>query len=248
MPRPIIDLTNQRFNRLLVLHRDMDRPHGSGKAAYWLCKCDCGNIVSVRSDKLRKNIISSCGCYSKEVHSQLFSIDMTGQKIGKLTVLYRDNSKPQGKNNLAYWICQCECGNIVSVRGTHLREGKTLSCGCINSAGELLISKLLQQNNIDYKIQYEFKDLKGDYNNLRFDFAIFSNKKLQCLIEYQGKQHYEPHGFDTEERFAKRLEYDKLKVNYCKEKGIKLVIIPYTEYKTLNWNRLQELIGGDSNE
>ena len=30
----------------------------------------------------------------------------------------------------AYWECQCDCGNITNVRGTHLRQGKIVSCGC----------------------------------------------------------------------------------------------------------------------
>ena len=43
-------------------------------------------------------------------------IDMTGQVIGKLTILSRDNNSPK-QNRGAYWFCQCECGNIKSIRG-----------------------------------------------------------------------------------------------------------------------------------
>lgn len=57
-------------------------------------------------------------------------IDLTGQKFGKYTVLKRDETKPKGKTCKVYWICQCDCGNIKSVRADHLKSGKTLSCGC----------------------------------------------------------------------------------------------------------------------
>ena len=55
-------------------------------------------------------------------------IDMTGKKFGRLTVVEFDPNKKI--NNKAYWICKCDCGNILSVRGQDLRQGKTKSCGC----------------------------------------------------------------------------------------------------------------------
>ena len=54
-------------------------------------------------------------------------IDMTGQQSGKLTVL-RENGRD--KHNNVLWLCRCECGNVVTVRGSDLRSEKTTSCGC----------------------------------------------------------------------------------------------------------------------
>jgi len=54
-------------------------------------------------------------------------IDLTGQRFGDLVVLERDINKPKGR---AYWICQCDCGKIISTLGTHLRQGNSKSCGC----------------------------------------------------------------------------------------------------------------------
>lgn len=244
MGRPIINLINQRFGRLLVLNRDDTKPKGTGKSVYWICQCDCGNKISVRTDKLRKNITQSCGCYSKEIHSKLFLKDLTGLTFGYLQVLERDLNKPQGNEHFAYWICKCKCGNYISVRGDHLRDKTTQSCGCINSIGELLISQLLQENKVNYKTQYQFIDLKGDYNNLRFDFAILNeNNSLKCLIEIQGQQHYKKWGNETNERFQKRLEYDNLKRQYCLNHCIKLIEIPYNQLSKLNWELLKSLIG-----
>ena len=55
------------------------------------------------------------------------TINEVGNKYNYLTVLKRDGSNPQGK---AKWLCQCDCGNLVSVTGTALRKGTTKSCGC----------------------------------------------------------------------------------------------------------------------
>lgn len=54
------------------------------------------------------------------------AIDMTGQVIGKWTVIKRSNEKVNSDS--AYWICQCECGTRQEIRGADLRRGKTLQC------------------------------------------------------------------------------------------------------------------------
>lgn len=57
-------------------------------------------------------------------------IDLTGQTFGRLTVLKRDTEK---KAAAVYWICQCECGKIKSIRGSSLttKNKPTRSCGCL---------------------------------------------------------------------------------------------------------------------
>lgn len=52
-------------------------------------------------------------------------IDLSGQTFKRLNVLKLDHIEKQ-----AHWLCECECGNIVIVRGTQLRKGITNSCGC----------------------------------------------------------------------------------------------------------------------
>lgn len=61
--RKKIDLTDQRFSRLVVI-----REAGRTKGGYvsWLCKCDCGVEVVVRGDSLRNEHTKSCGCLSRE--------------------------------------------------------------------------------------------------------------------------------------------------------------------------------------
>ncbi len=47
------------FNRLTVIARGSS---GSGKGQFWVCRCECGNEVSVSGGSLRKNNKKSCGC------------------------------------------------------------------------------------------------------------------------------------------------------------------------------------------
>ena len=58
--------------------------------------------------------------------------DLTGQVFGRLTVLKQAGHavEPSGQKKLLY-LCECSCGNIVTVRANQLREGRTKSCGCL---------------------------------------------------------------------------------------------------------------------
>ena len=64
-------------------------------------------------------------------------INLVGQRFGRLTVI--NTSTPLGKKTT--WLCSCECGNDITVRGECLARGTTKSCGCLNS--ELSRGRLL---------------------------------------------------------------------------------------------------------
>ena len=187
----------------------------------FLCECECGNKSKVLGCNLRSGISASCGkC----------NVPKIGEKIGKLTVLSEDVERKKKKHNMnSYWFCQCDCGNIISVSQRDLKIQK--SCGCLRSKANALIGKFLSENNIPHQREYSFSDLKGDKNGLlKFDFAIFNETGVKCLIEYQGKQHYEPiEYFGGEEKFLRQQKYDNKKVEYCKKNNINLIIIPYWE-------------------
>ena len=60
--------------------------------------------------------------------------DLTGKTFGRLTVIerYDDYVSPSGQRQ-AQWVCECSCDqhNIIIVRGSHLKTGRTTSCGCV---------------------------------------------------------------------------------------------------------------------
>lgn len=110
-----IDLTGQRFEKLLVIKEQGRNKHGS---VTWLCKCDCGNTRSVPSNYLRQNVTTSCGCSKKSAEI----IDITGKKYGRLTVIkfaYKDETRS------TIWECRCDCGNRLMVKKPNLISGNT---------------------------------------------------------------------------------------------------------------------------
>lgn len=55
-------------------------------------------------------------------------IDLTGQKFGRLTALYKLHNY---HNRRVYWLCVCECGNLIEVSGTNLKTKQVTSCDCL---------------------------------------------------------------------------------------------------------------------
>jgi hypothetical protein len=54
-------------------------------------------------------------------------IDLTGQRFGRLTVT--SQSRVQGRET--HWFCICDCGTQKWIRASHLKDGSTKSCHCI---------------------------------------------------------------------------------------------------------------------
>ena len=53
----LIDLTGQRFGRLVVMGRDFSKNYTA-----WQCLCDCGQVKAIASNSLRRGYTESCGC------------------------------------------------------------------------------------------------------------------------------------------------------------------------------------------
>lgn len=116
-----------------------------------------------------------------------------------------------------------------------------MSCGCeILSHGALKIKNILEQNNIKYQLEYKFQNLIGKQNvPYRFDFAVFKENELNCLIEYDSSIHYLTSGYITKENLKEIQQRDKEKNLYCINNDIKLFRIPYFElYKINTWEDL----------
>ncbi len=59
-------------------------------------------------------------------------IDLTGQRFGSWTVLYRDPEDyiPNTDNYQKHsqWVCRCDCGRVATVLGSNLRQGHSKGC------------------------------------------------------------------------------------------------------------------------
>lgn len=54
-------------------------------------------------------------------------LDLTGQKIGRWTVIRFSRST----KGCCFWYCICKCGTQGEVRASYLHRRRSLSCGCL---------------------------------------------------------------------------------------------------------------------
>ena len=230
------ELTGCRFGKLLVVQELPKEERPNKKKVYWKCQCDCGGFSIVQTGNLVSGHTTSCGCKRAEIMSRTMKKNLVGQKFNKLLVL--EETQERASDGCIVWKCQCECGNITYVSSNSLKSDAVISCGCVRSKGERKLNSLLFENNVRYKTQFYFPDLK-DKGYLYFDFAIFDNSdNLICLIEYQGIQHFDLESIHGTWNNLPQ-EHDKMKREYCKRHKIKLVEIPYTDYDILDWEYLE---------
>jgi len=63
-----------------------------------------------------------------------------------------------------------------------------------SSRGEIKIEEILEAAGLNFEEEYIFPELRSNNGRpLRFDFVVFDDDgKIDFIIEYQGRQHYEP--------------------------------------------------------
>lgn len=141
-------------------------------------------------------------------------------------------------NNTHKMNMLCPNGHKIKMSWTSFKMGVRCS-ECNRSSGELEIINFLNKNNINYESQYAFDGCR-DKKVLPFDFYV---PDYNICIEFDGEQHFRPFEiFGGEAGFDIRVKHDNIKNEYCKSNNIKLIRIPYYEFKNISTILQKELI------
>ncbi len=175
---------------------------------------ECG--IELNAEQRRKPVEDFI-LAAKEIH---------GEKYDYSQVDYKSSHTPVSI------ICPTH-GEFFQSPNAHV--GQKQGCPyCKESKGERLVGSILEKNKLKFIRQKKFEDCTNNINGryckkLPFDFYL---KDKNTCIEYDGRQHYEPvSAFGGDEGFKKVKILDKIKNQYCKKNGIKLIRIPYTMKK-----------------
>lgn len=136
------------------------------------------------------------------------------------------------------------CGNRFDQRpNDFLRNFNCTKCSSQlcgrDSQAEIEIANYLKNNNIEFVRNFSTPEIRYK-NPLRFDFAIFNGENIQCFIEFDGKQHFQPMFSNTE--FEKQQIRDTIKTESCAQRNIPLYRLSYLDYdRGLLAKKLDEL-------
>ena len=136
------------------------------------------------------------------------------------------NDYVNGKTKL---IWKCNKGHIWEAIPESIKNGSWCPI-CKESKGEKAIKEFLEKNKIIFEREKRFNNCKNN-KKLPFDFYL---PEHNILIEYDGKQHYEPVNFggcsneQAQKTHLQLIHNDKLKNEYCIQNNIQLIRIPHT--------------------
>ena len=114
------------------------------------------------------------------------------------------------------------------------------------SRGEIKIEEILKEAGLPFQMEYSFPGLRSSSGRLlRFDFVVFDDDgQIDFIIEYQGKQHYEPSGkFGGAKGFYQQQFNDNKKRRFCALHDFKLIEIPYTDENLISYDYIMRKAG-----
>lgn len=106
-------------------------------------------------------------------------IDLTNQKFGRLTALYRLHNT-DGKTK---WLCICECGNLAETSLSHLRNGGAKSCGCLHK--EMMIQTFTKHNKSNTRLYNIWQGMKKRCYNINDEaYKYYGGRGIKVCNEW----------------------------------------------------------------
>ena len=107
------------------------------------------------------------------------------------------------------------------------------------SKGENKIIDILNRAGVRFEREKTFSNLRG--GKFRYDFYIPNAHGRDCIIEFNGEQHYEYVGkfYKDPVEWRQAQGRDMRKISYCLANRINLYIIPYWEISKIE--RVEDL-------
>lgn len=173
------DMTGERYGMLTVTEQAPSTAKGQRR---WVCRCDCGTEKIILGSNLRRGSTVSCGCKHKN--------DLTGRKIGKLTVIKRsDKYGSRGERQTQLWECRCDCG-VTTYKATDTLTNPDLSM-CQACASEHAITKARANLGFEGGTQIskirKRSQISDNLSGVRGVYLDRKTGKYRARLKFRGK-------------------------------------------------------------
>ena len=196
----VMDLTGMKFGKLTVVERDYETTD-KNNCIFWKCRCDCGNIKSIRAGGLRSGNTTSCGCTRRN--------DLTGKRFGRWTVI----KKSRKDGHIQMYLCKCDCGNIAEVAQSNLTRGKSKSCGCLQK--EQARDRFTTHGKRRTRLYTIYANMKlRCYNKKNKSYKLYGERGITICNEWLGEHGFENfYEWSVKHGYADNLSIDRIDVN-----------------------------------
>lgn len=227
-PKKVVNKYIEEINNILNNNENLELLSPIQTVSGYLdFKCnECGYTFSRQANDFVKS--GKCPyCSHRIITTEMYSKFIEEKTNGEYTLIseyINDSTKVLIRHNL--------CGFIYKIKPTYFKQEGTIcpKCKRFHSKGEKAIINWLEKYNVLYEREYRFKELAS----YPFDFKIDYNNKVY-VIEFQGEQHYKPREhFGGEKGFERQQQRDKIKKDFCIQKGYNLIEIPYYEINNID--------------
>lgn len=194
----------------------------------------CGTVFEKETDKfLRRTQCPKCTYEAWKQNRSLTNKEFLenlkkvwGNEYTPLDEYKRNFIKIRVKHN--------RCGHIYKVVPSSLLDGTGCPECCMKqSKASRRIEKYLKEHSYEYEKEFKIDSCRNILP-LPFDFMVIEGSFIKCLIEFDGEQHYkEVDFFGGVEQFKLTQKRDKIKNDFCKNNGIKLLRIKYDQEKEI---------------
>ena len=136
-----------------------------------------------------------------------------GKKYGKLLILEEDkNINKRG----TYYKCQCDCGNIKTVLGFNIINGRTKSCGCITKEINKYNGHNTKHKLSKTRIYKIWSKMKNRCNNDKyFQYYLYGGRGIKVCDEWLDKENgfINFYNWSINNGYQENLSIDRIDVN-----------------------------------
>ncbi len=119
----------------------------------------------------------------KEIRRTRRWVNLAGVVFGRLTVLREAPSQ----NRNARWLCRCVCGNEKAVDVSHLRSGRTRSCGCLGLESAIKTMQVLHERQTRHGYLRRDSGVVSEYGIWRGIQRRCEDPTQGCYPRYGGR-------------------------------------------------------------